>query len=73
MKEAEKKQGNYETEQKEKHLPYNLLGLCLGLVVGSLIGSVAGNITMGICLGVCIGLVVGFIVDNKTNSHFEGK
>jgi hypothetical protein len=22
---------------------------------------------------VCIGLVVGFIVDNKANSHFEGK
>jgi uncharacterized transporter YbjL len=73
MKETEVKQGNYETDQKEKHLPYNLIGLCLGLAVGSLIGSVAGNITMGICLGVCIGLVVGFIVDNKANSHFEGK
>jgi uncharacterized transporter YbjL len=73
MKETEVKQENYETEQKEKSLPYNLLGLCLGLVIGGFIGSVAGNITMGICLGVCIGLVVGFIVDNKANSHFEGK
>jgi hypothetical protein len=33
MKETEIKQGNYETDQKEKHLPYNLLGLCLGLAV----------------------------------------